>query len=154
MPTSVSKYLARHEGATKMIDFDDRPKCKYCKKPMKIVSTSIIGPIVGLLEIYNVQKRSYRCGKALCPGGEEKPIKPKNAIYPPKSDFDYEVHAKVAEYRWKRKLTYEELMETMEREFGIVLNLATVERMLKTYEIGCSEKYKPQYVKKISQSTE
>lgn len=149
MPISVSKYLPRHNGATKIIDFDERPKCKYCKKPMKIVRTYTIGPVVGLTGNYNVQKRSYRCGKASCPGGEEKPVKPKNTIYPPKSDFDYEVHAKVAEYRWKRKLTYEELIETMEREFGIVLNLATIERMLKTYEIGCSEKYKPQYVEKI-----
>jgi hypothetical protein len=91
MPTSVSKYLPRHNGTTKIIDFDERPKCKYCKKPMKIVRTYIIGPIVGLSENYNVQKRSYRCGKALCPGGKEKPLKPKNTIYPPRSDYDYEV---------------------------------------------------------------
>ena len=37
----------------------------------------------------------------------------------------------------------------MEREFGIVLNLATIERMLKTYEIGCSQKYKPEYIEKV-----
>jgi len=37
----------------------------------------------------------------------------------------------------------------MEKDFGIVLNLATTERMLKTYEIGCSQKYKPEYIKKI-----
>lgn len=149
MPASVSKYLLRHNGATKIIDFHERPQCKHCKELMKIVRTYGVGPIVGLSENYNVQKRSYRCGKVLCPGGEEKPVKPKNTIYPPKSDFDYEVHAKVAEYRWKRKLTYEELIEAMEKEFGIVLNLATVERMLKTYEIGCSEKYKPDYEEKI-----
>lgn len=149
MPVSVSKYLPRNKGTTKLIDLNERPICKYCKNPMKIVSSSIIGPIVGLTENYNVQKRYYQCGKALCDGGEESPIKPKNTIYPPKSDFDYEVYAKVAEFRWRHKLTYEEIIDKMEKDFGIVLNLATIERMLKTYEIGCSQKYKPEYIEKI-----
>lgn len=149
MTVSVSKYLSRHKGATKLLDFDERPKCKYCKKPMKIIRTYTIGPIVGLLENYNVQKRSYKCGKGSCPGGEEPPIKPRNILYPPNSDYDYEVHAKVAEYRWSRRLTYEEVITQMEKDFGIVLNLATTERMLKTYEIACSQKYKPEYLAKI-----
>jgi len=149
MPISVSKYLPRHKGATKTLDLDDRPICKHCKNPMKIIKTYTIGPIVGLSENYNVQKRSYRCGKALCPGGEERPIKPKNTIYPPRSDYDYEVHAKVAEFRWKGKLTYEEIIGAMKKDFGIVLNLATTERILKTYEIGCSQKYKPEFIEKI-----
>ena len=105
---------------------------------MNIATTSIVGPIVGLTENYNVQKRYYQCGKALCKGGEETPIKPKNSIYPSKSDYDYEVHSKVVEYRWRRKFTYEEIIIDMEKDFGIILNLATIERMLKTYEIGCS----------------
>ena len=75
MPISVSKYLPRHNGTTKIIDFDERPICRYCKKPIKIVSSSVIGPIVGLTENYDVQKRYYQCGKVLCQGGEEKPIK-------------------------------------------------------------------------------
>jgi len=149
MPVSVSKYLLRYKGTTTMLGFDERPSCKYCKNPMRILKTYIIGPIVGLSENYHVQKRTYRCGKALCLGGEEPPLKPKNRIYPPRSDFDYEVHAKVAEFRWRRKHTYEEIIEDMEKDFGIVLNLATTERMLKTYEIGCSQKYKPEYKEKI-----
>lgn len=152
MPISVSKYLPRHNGTTKTIDLDERPICRHCKKPMKIATTSIIGPIVGLTENYNVQKRYYQCGKALCKGGEETPIKPKNTIYPPKSDYDYEVHSKVAEFRWKRKFTYEEIITDMEKDFGIILNLATIERMLKTYEIGCSQRYKPEYKKKIQEN--
>jgi len=51
--------------------------------------------------------------------------------------------------RWKEKLTYEEIIAKMEEKFGIVLNLATTERMLKLYEIGCSEKYRSEYVEKI-----
>jgi hypothetical protein len=149
MPTSVSKYLPRHNGTLKIIDFNERPICKYCNKPMKIANTTIVGPIVGLVENYDVQKRYYKCGQALCDGGDEKPTHPENEFHPPKSDFDYEVHAKVAELRWKNKLTYEEIILEMEKSFEIVLNLATVERILKTYEIGCSEKYKPEYIEKI-----
>ena len=145
----MSKYLPRHNGTTKIIDFEERPICRYCKKPMKIVRTYIIGPIVGLSENYNVQKRSYKCGKVLCPGGEETPIKPKNIKYPPVSDYDYEVYAKVAEFRWRRKYTYEEIIEHLNVDFGIVLNLVTTERMLKSYEMGCSQKYKPESIKKI-----
>jgi hypothetical protein len=59
------------------------------------------------------------------------------------------VHAKVAEFRWSRKLTYEEIIKSMKKDFGIALNLATTERILKTYEIACSHKYKPEYIKKI-----
>ena len=152
MPTSVSKFLPRHNGTLKIIDFNERPICKYCNKPMKIANTVIVGPIVGLTENYDVQKRYYKCGQALCDGGDEKPTHPKNELHPPKSDFDYEVHAKVAEFRWSRKLTYEEIIGQMQKDFGIILNLATVERMLRTYEIGCSQKYKPEYIEKIKEN--
>lgn len=149
MPTSVSKYLPRHNGTVKTLDFNERPICKYCNNPMRIANTTIVGPIVGLTENYNVEKRYYKCGKALCEGGEEKPTHPVNNLHPPRSDFDYEVYAKVVEFRWIRRLTYEEIIIEMEKEFGIILNLATIERMLKTYEIGCSQKYKPEYIEKI-----
>jgi len=149
MPPSVSKYLPRHNGTRKIVGFNERPICKYCKNPMKIVSSTVVGPIVGLMENYDVQKYYYQCGRALCDGGDVKPTQAKNTIYPPKSDYDYEVYAKVAELRWKHKLTYEEIIARMQKDFGIVLNLATIERMLKTYEIGCSQKYKPEYIEKI-----
>ncbi len=149
MPISVSKYLPRHNGTTKTIGFDERPICMYCKNPLKIVSSTVVGPIVGLTDNYNVQKYYYQCGRALCNGGDLKPVQAENTIYPPRSDYDYEVHAKVAEFRWDRKLTYVEIIAQMQKDFGIILNLATIERMLKTYEIGCSQKYKPEYIEKI-----
>ena len=152
MPLSISKYLPRHNGLIKKIDFKERPFCNHCNKPKKIINTLIVGPIVGLIENYNVHVVSYRCGNLLCKGSEEPSVKPENRLYPPKSDFDYEVHAKVAELRWRRKLTYEEIINEMDRRFGILLNLATIERMLKVYEIGCSEKYKPEYIEKIKKN--
>lgn len=152
MPTSVSKYLPRHNGTIKIIGFDERPICRHCKNPIKIVSSMVVGPIVGLTENYDVRKYYYQCGRALCDGGDEKPVQAKNIIYPPKSDFGYEVHAKVAEFRWNRKFTYEEIIAQMQKDFGIILNLATTERMLKTYEIGCSQKYKPEYIERIREN--
>lgn len=152
MPLSVSKYLPRHNGLIEKIDFNERPICNHCTNPMKIVNTLIVGPIVGLSENYNVHVISYRCGNLMCKGSEDPSKKPENKLYPPKSDFDYEVHAKVAELRWRRKLTYEEIIIAMEKEYGILLNLATIERMLKIYEIGCSQKYRPEYVQKIQKN--
>ena len=38
MPTSVSKHLPRHNGTIKTIGLDERPICKNCKNPIKIVS--------------------------------------------------------------------------------------------------------------------
>jgi len=152
MPLSVSKHLPRHNGTTKRIDFTERPICKYCKKPMKIFSRPKPVIIVGLSENYDVQRVGYRCGQALCPGGEEPPAAPENTIYPPKSDYDFEVYAKVAEIRWRDKSTYEEIITKMNKDFGIILNLATIERMLKLYEIGCSGKYRPGYIKKIQKN--
>ena len=149
MPPSVSKYLPRHNGTRKIVGFNKRPICKYCKNPMKIVSSTVVGPIVGIIENYDVQKYYYQCGRALCDGGDERPIQAENTLYPPKSDYDYEVYAKVAEFRWTHKLTYEEIITRMQKDFGIVLNLATIERMLKTYEMGCSQRYKPEYIEKI-----
>ena len=73
MPISVSKYLPCYKGATKIIDFDECPICKYCNNPMKIVNTSIVGPIVRLTENYNVQKRYYQCGRVLCKGEKKSP---------------------------------------------------------------------------------
>ncbi len=152
MPLSVSKYLPRHNRFLRKIDFDECPICKYCNKPEKIVDTLIVGPIVGLFENYDVHIISYRCRNILCEGNEEPSVKQRNTLYPPKSDFDYEVHAKVVELRWKRKLTYEEIIIEMKNEYGILLNLATIERMLKTYEIGCSQKYKAEYVERIKKN--
>jgi len=152
MPASVSKFLPRHDGTTKTIDFVERPVCKHCKNAMKIVKTSLVGPIVGLLENYDVSKVYYRCGRALCPGGDKSPLSPENKIYPYKSDYDHEVYAKVAELRWSHKHTYEEIIDKMSKQYKIVLNLATIERMLKIYEIGCSEKYKPEIIEAIKKN--
>jgi len=118
---------------------------------MRIVSSPKPKLIVGLRENYEVRKVYYRCGQALCPGGDEPYITPENPLYPPKSHYDYEIYAKVAELRWRYKLTYEEIVNEMEDQFGILINHSMIEKILKIYEIGCSEKYKPEYTEKINE---
>ena len=150
MPVSLSRRLPRFNGTSIILDFPERPICEHCKKPMRIVSSPKPKLIVGLRENYEVRKVYYRCGQALCPGGDEPYITPKNPLYPSKSHYDYEIYAKVAELRWKYKLTYEEIVKEMEDQFGILINHSMIEKILKIYEIGCSEKYKPEYTEKIN----
>lgn len=152
MPISLSRSLPRYKGTTKKLDFPERPKCKYCKRSMKIVKTTKPKPMVGLHENYHVQNVYYQCGQALCKGGDEPYTTPENTINPPKSHYDYEVYAKVCHLRWKNKLTYEEIVTEMEDSFGILINHSMIEKILKIYEIACSNKYKPEYIKKIKKN--
>lgn len=152
MPVSLSRNLPRYKGTTKSIDFPQRPTCIYCKKPMKIIKTTRPKPMVGLYENYYVQTVYYQCGQALCDGGDEPYKTPKNTMHPPKSHYDYEVHAKVCQVRWKSKSTYEEIVEAMEEQFGILIDHSMIEKILKIYEIACSKRYKPEYVEKIKKN--
>ena len=149
MPVSLSRNLPRYNGIDITLDFKRRPICKHCKKPMRIISSPKPKLVVGLRENYYVRKVYYQCGQALCPGREEPYTAPENTFYPSKSHYDYEVYAKVVELRWKYKLTYGEIVKEMKDQFGIIINHSMIEKILKIYEIGCSEKYKPEYIEKI-----
>jgi len=152
MPVSLSRNLPRYKGTTKKLDFPQRPACNYCKKPMKIVKTTRPKPMVGLYENYYVQTVYYQCGQTLCEGGDEPYTTPKNTIHPPKSHYDYEVYAKTCQIRWKSKSTYEEIVEAMEEQFGILIDHSMIEKILKIYEIACSKRYKLEYIEKIKKN--
>lgn len=55
----------------------------------------------------------------------------------------------MVELRWKYKLTYDQIVERMERDNGVIINHSAVEIILKMYEIGCAEKYRPEYISNI-----
>lgn len=150
MPISLSRNLPRFNGTSITLDFAERPICRHCKKTMRIVSSPKSKLVVGLRENYEVRKVYYQCGQALCPGGDESYKTPENTFYPSKSHYDYDIYAKVVELRWKYKITYEEIVKEMEARFGILINHSMIEKILKIYEIGCSIKYKPEYVEKIN----
>jgi len=119
---------------------------------MKIVKTTKPKPMVGLHENYHLQNVYYQCGQALCKGGDEPYRTPENTINSPKSHYDYEMYAKACHLRWKNKLTYEEIVTEMEDSFGILINHSMIEKILKIYEIACSNKYKPEYIEKIKKN--
>lgn len=107
--------------------------------------------VVGLAENYDLITAYYKCGQLGCLGDQEEPIRPDNPYHAPHYDYDYEVLAKICELRWKHKKTYEEISTEMESTYGIDVSISTVENDLRTYEIGCQQKYKPTYVKDIQE---
>lgn len=116
---------------------------------MKVESRTYPRLVVGKRENYELITTYYRCGNFGCPGEKEPTIHPENPHAPPRSDYDYEVIAEIVEMRWKRGFSYEKIVEAMKKENGVLINHSAIENFLKIYEIGCSEKYKPEYVEEI-----
>lgn len=139
----------RYNGTCYTIEFSERPKCTHCEKPMKVVSHSKPVMRIGLGENYEISITYYRCGHPFCPGARGPLTRPPNPYCADHDEYDYEVKAKVCELRWSRRLTYEEIEEEMDRLYGIKINHSAIEIVLKMYELGCAEKYRPEYIEKI-----
>ncbi|NVM27765.1 MAG: hypothetical protein HWN65_02895, partial [Candidatus Helarchaeota archaeon] len=139
----------RYNGTCYTIEFSERPKCTHCEKPMKVVSHSKPVMRIGLGENYEISITYYRCGHPFCPGARDPLTRPPNPYCADHDEYDYEVKAKVCELRWSRRLTYEEIEEEMDRLYGIKINHSAIEIVLKMYELGCAEKYRPEYIEKI-----
>lgn len=145
----MAKKADRFRGKVITVEFPERPKCKHCGKKMKIFKRTKPRVTVGLQENYELVVTYYRCGKFNCPGNVEDPVRPDFASVPKYSDYDIDVLAKICELRWKHKCTYEEISNQMEQDFGIPISLSTIEIILKIYEIGCAERFKPEYIENI-----
>ena len=139
----------RYYGICHIIEFPERPRCDYCGKPMKIDSHSKPVMRIGLRENYETSTAYYRCGHPFCQGSQEPLIRPANPYCAEHDEYDYEVKAKVCELRWAHRLTYEEIVQEMDRLYGIKINHSAIEIILKMYELGCAERYRPEYLKKI-----
>lgn len=118
---------------------------------MKIFKRTKSRPVVGLHETYDIVVTYYRCGKFPCPGNADDPIRPDHVDVPLHSEYDLEVLAKIVEFRWKHHCTYQEIADRMADEFVIIISLGTIETILKVYEIGCAERFKPEYIKMIQE---
>jgi len=116
---------------------------------MKVEARSYPRMVIGLQENYELVTTYYRCGKFPCPGNHEPTVQPENPHVGPKLEYDYDVLTKIVELRWKHGLTYDEIVETMSEDYKLLINHSAVENILKLYEIGCAEKYKPEYVADI-----
>jgi hypothetical protein len=116
---------------------------------MKVESHSKPVMRIGLRENYETSVAYYRCGHPFCQGSQEPSIRPDNPYCADHDEYDYEVKAKVCELRWAHRLTYEEIVQEMDRLYGIKINHSAIEIILKIYELGCAERYRPEYLEKI-----
>jgi len=116
---------------------------------MKVEARSHPRLVVGLDENYELVDTYYRCGKFQCPGNQEPTVQPLNPHVGAKLEYDFDVLTKVVELRWQHALTYEKIVEKMKKDYNVLINHSAVENALKLYEIGCAEKYKPEYIAEI-----
>jgi len=116
---------------------------------MKIQARSKPRCLAGSQENYKFIKVCRRCGSSLCPGRYEKPISPPDPPALTGFTLDLEVQARICEMRWKDRNTEAEIVDRLRRENGIIITEGTVGNVLRLYEIGCSQKYKPEIVEKI-----
>ncbi len=149
MELSCEDHYPRFYGNVKENAFASRPTCSMCRKPLRVSAHSRPRFIVGLLEDYQTTTAYYWCGNPLCPDFKINPVHSANVDVPPQGTFDYDVLAKVCEFRWDNRLTYEEIVTELATRYHIGMCTNTVERILKTYEVGCEGRYRPEYVTKI-----
>jgi len=149
MPRSLSRNANRAKGKLITLEIEPRPTCKYCGKPMKVEARSYPRLVVGLRENYELVTTYYRCGKFPCEGNLEPYLQPLNPHVGTGYDYDFDVMTKIVEFRWKDKLSYEGIVDKMEVDYHLTINHSAVENVLKLYEIGCAEKYRPEYIAAI-----
>lgn len=156
MGTTLENNADRPVGTPQILEFDQRPICTYCGNPMANIKTNI-SMKVGLKHNYPVHTPHFACSRKNCPGVVERKEKretriflvPKNQYHAPYTDFDYEVQAEVIRLRWQEKKTQAEIIEYLKTHYNITMDPSAVEPILKLYEIGCAEKYRPDMLNKI-----
>jgi hypothetical protein len=151
MPRGLTDFAKRFHGRTVEDDFDEIPRCEYCGRKMKIQARSKPHHVAGMEENYNIIKVYRRCGNKSCPGSQVPPISPADKYALTGYDVDFEVMAEICELRHKHRLTDKEIVEHMHEEHDIDICSSNVGLILKTYEIGCSQKYKPEVIKKLKE---
>ena len=127
-----------------------RPICSHCHKFMAVVKTTKVH-LIGRDGNYIVYVEYYRCKHAGCPGCKVKWIRAPNPYAGMNMIYDYEVQAEICQMRWKEHATYEEIVDRINKRFGIDLDKTVVELITKTYEIGCSREYRQQYLDDIDE---
>ncbi len=149
MELSREGYFTRFRGTVRQVAYDKRPLCGKCLKPMRIASHSKRRMAIGVTEDYASTTAYYWCGNPACSAFKRNPVHPGNPHVPPDGSYDWEVIVEVCVLRWSRHCTYEEITAEIATRCGIGMSLATVERFLKTYEIACEARYRPEYITRI-----
>lgn len=152
MARKIPGFKKRYHGKEIVVDFKVKPVCDLCGKSMKVQSRAKPRGVVGKRENYKTIKVYHVCGNSSCPGCLEKPIFAPNPHVKPSCTFDIEVQALICELRWKHHKTELEIVEELKDEYCITISIGQVGNTLKMYEIGCSQEYKPELVKKIEEN--
>lgn len=149
MPSSLSKNKSRFHGTMYRNDMEQRPICKHCHKPMKIAGVSKPRMSIGIRENYLETTVYYHCDDFGCPGHKESYTRAPSNRTGLGFEYDFEVMAKVCELRWNEGLTHAEIVDRMKKDHDIMIDDSTIGNILKTYEIGCTAKYKQSIVDDI-----
>lgn len=152
MSRAIAMFQSRYNGNTIELDFDPVPHCRLCGKKMKVQSRSRPHHVVGKHENYCIVTVSRRCGNSSCPGNFEKPNTPENPYVMPFCEFDYDVQALICELRFKHHYTDKEIADYLHDHHGIWIEETSVGDIVRLYEVGCSQKYKPKMVETIKQN--
>jgi hypothetical protein len=159
MGTTLENNADRLVGIPQILKFDPKPVCTDCGYPMANIKTNI-SMKVGLKQNYPVYTPHYCCSRKNCPGvlkrkqkGEKRIfLVPPNRFHAPFTDYDYEVQAEVIRLRWQEKKTHGEIIDYLKTHYSITMDPSAVEPILKIYEIGCAEKYRPEMLNKIKKN--
>jgi hypothetical protein len=119
---------------------------------MKIQARSKPHHVAGKEENYDIIKVYRRCGNRDCPGYLEKPISPPDTIALTGFGIDLDLQAEICEMRFKDNRTAKEIVKHLKEEHGVSTSESRIGNILKRYEIGCSQKYKPEAVEKLKAS--
>ena len=149
MSRGILDFRKRYRGKTIEQDFKEKPRCKHCKRLMKIQARSKPHPVVGKEENFNLIKVYRRCGNSRCPGFREKPISPPDEIAMTGFGIDLELQAEICEMRFKYNRTAKEIIEHLREEHNFDTTQSRIGLILKRYEIACSQKYKPEVIAKL-----
>jgi hypothetical protein len=152
MSKSVAGFEDRFEGKVIELDFEIVPTCNLCGKPLKVKSRSEPRYVVGVDDNYQIVKVYRVCGNSMCPGCLEKPVFVPNPYVKPRCTFDIEVQALICKLRWIDHKTEEEIVNFLWEVHEIKISMGHVGNILKMYEIGCSQAYKPEFVKQITKN--
>jgi len=152
MSRAIAMFQSRYKDNTVELDFDPVPHCRFCGRKMKVQARSRPHKLVGKEENYRVITVYRRCGNSMCPGCLEKPIAPDNPYVMPGCEFDYDVQALICELRFKHHHNDKEIAGYLQEHHGIWIDETTVGDTVKLYEVGCSQKYKPEMVEKIKRN--
>ena len=113
MASGLVANADRIQGPTFHLKFAQRPHCSYCGAEMVIRHSSKPRDFIDLE--YNAQFiiYYYRCNKDDCKGKKEAYLRTENSHTPPKSEYSYNVYAKICFLRWNKRKTYVEIIEDM-----------------------------------------